>query len=234
MASLVTDEQIGPLIDLAERYPFARPERSYVFRNSRGAVLEDGWRQTRTPVLAIGANASPERLTAKFGDRPGAIPVTRARLAGFVVAYAAHYASYGAIPATLHPAEGATVAVFVTWLDRGQIEVMHRSEGVGQRYHYLELQGLDVDAEGIGRVERAGAYVSRAGAFNHGGGPVRVAGIGASDAPYPVWDQPRMLEQARRRLEPDLDYRTFMTRIVRCFGYRSRQTARLSRGSLAF
>jgi hypothetical protein len=148
---------LSALIRTAERYPFGRPERSYIFRNEPGARLEADWRTSRTPVLAIGANASPERLRLKFGATPHAIPVTRGSLDGFAVVHAAHFARYGAIPATLHPAAGASVDLFVTWLDPAQLTLMHLSEGVGQRYHYVVLEGLRLLADGVGTVTRAGA-----------------------------------------------------------------------------
>lgn len=58
----------------------------------------------RTPVLAYGANAAPERLRRKFAPYgPAVIPVLRARLHDFDIVHAAHVSSYGAIPATLEP-----------------------------------------------------------------------------------------------------------------------------------
>lgn len=227
--SAPASEKVREMIRTAERYPFVRPERSYLFRSAPDAILEADWRTARTPVLAIGANASPERLRLKFGTAPHAIPVTRASLEGFAVVHAAHFARYGAIPATLHPATACTVDLFVTWLDPAQLALMHRSEGVGQRYRYVLLDGLHLDAEGVGAVTRAGAYVSRAGAYSHRGAPVRVTGIPTRGAAFPVWSQRRILRAAGRRLAPELTYEAFMTQIVRCFGFRVRQTLRLSR-----
>jgi hypothetical protein len=135
------------LVTIAERYPFARPTRSYVYRASPAAQLEGDWRSSRSPVLAIGANAAPERLRIKFPGRSEVIPVERARIHGFAIVYAAHFATYGAIPATLHPESGAVSELFVTWLSPAQLELMHRSEGVGQRYTYRTLERLVLEVD---------------------------------------------------------------------------------------
>jgi hypothetical protein len=53
----------------------------------------------------------------------------------------------------------------VTWLTATRLELMHRSEGAGERYDYavLELERLEFEVEGHGAIDRAGAYLSRRG-----------------------------------------------------------------------
>ena len=222
---------LDALVARAERYPFARPGASYVWRATARAELEPDWRSRRQPVLAIGANASPERLRLKFEGLADAIPVERARIHGYAIVYAAHFASYGAIPATLHPDAGAVSELFVTWLSPSQLELMHRSEGVGQRYAFRTLERLVLEIDRGPEVLVAAAYVSRFGALSSGGAPIRLAAIPSSSA-LPGLDQRAVLEHARRRLAPELDRRAFMTRIVACFGYRTRQTLALARDAL--
>lgn len=224
---------LDALIALAERYPFARPARSYVFRSSPGAELERDWRSKRTAVLAIGANAAPERLRLKFKGPAEAIPVERAKIHGYAVVCAAHFASYGAIPATLHPEPGAVSELFVTWLSPAQLEVMHWSEGVGQRYAFRTLERLVLEVDRGAELLAAAAYVSRFGALTIDDAPVRLAAVPAR-SDLPALDQRAVLELARRRLAPDLDHLAFMRRIVACFGYRTRQTMALARDALAW
>ena len=78
------------------------------------------------PVIAAGSNAAPARLAANFRDRPATtVPMTRAHLCNHAAIYAAHFALYGALPATLHRVAGAASEVFLTWLTPAHLACMH-------------------------------------------------------------------------------------------------------------
>lgn len=224
-------EVVAQLIQTAERYPFTRPAQSYVYRGAPSARLEPDWRAGRAAVLAIGSNAAPERLRLKFPGDDQVIPVERAHVHGFAVVYAAHFARYGAIPATLYPEPGGISEVFVTWLTPAQLQTMHASEGVGQRYAYRTLEALRLEVDGGPEILAASAYVSRFGALSSDGRPVRLAAIAATSG-YRALDQRGVLDLARERLAADLDHQAFMTRIVACFGFRTRKTRELARDAL--
>ena len=94
-------------IERALAYPFSIPSGSYVFDGADAIPLDDYFSERgisfselisgRTPVLAVGSNASPYQLRTKrdcyslFGE----IPVIKARLSGFDVVYSARITSYG-------------------------------------------------------------------------------------------------------------------------------------------
>ena len=166
----------------AESYPFARPACSYLFADGGMRPLRPDRRadacEDRIPILAVGANASPDRLAAKFGS-DDVIPVMRAILEDFVIVFAGHFCGYGAIPATLYPCPGAHTRIWINWLTPAQRQIMHRSEGVidhkeaAPRYDYVELDGLDLRPDGMAPITRAGAYLVKA----HAGAGWRTAAL---------------------------------------------------------
>lgn len=205
----------------ARGYPYAIPTRSFVYRDGRCEDFEPGLTRGRTPVLAIGSNQAPERLTQKFGhDASHVIPVQRARLDDFDVVYSAHVASYGAVPAMLQVSSGSSVAVAVTWLDDVQLEMMHESEIAAANYSFAELDGVQVTLDGGGHERRALAYVSSRGHLNHEGEPVALAAIACQRRRYRSLTTAEALERVRERVAPELDGDTFVHRLVEDPGYR--------------
>lgn len=86
-----------------------------------------------TPILAVGSNAGVAQLARKFPSDlfPAGVvvPVVRALLRDFDVAFAPLVTSYGSTPATLHPSPGTHVELFVTHLTPAQAKRMHETEG---------------------------------------------------------------------------------------------------------
>jgi hypothetical protein len=212
----------GPDLSLrilhAESYPFARPACSYLFASGGMRPLPPDACRGRTPVLASGSNAAPERLAAKFGFNDE-VPVTRAVLHDFVVAFAGHFTAYGAIPATLYPSPGAQTLVWITWLTTRQLELMHRSEGViacreaNQRYDYVKLESLDLRPEGVAPIGRAGAYLSRRMLAPHGT-PVRFAEAPSKGGSLRAWSHPSTLRRAAAWLAPKQAFAVFMAEVL--------------------
>jgi hypothetical protein len=153
--------------------------------------------------------------------------VTPAWLHDWAIVYSAHFTSYGALPATLHRCEGARTRVCVTWLTAAQLELMHRSEGAGERYDYVLLEGIGLEVEGIGAIDRAGAYLSRRGPLAQEGRAVRLAEAVTYGCDLEACSQPAMLRRVHRLLAPDETYLAFITRILRSAEARSEATARL-------
>jgi hypothetical protein len=159
--------------------------------------------------------------------------VTRARLRDVAVVYAAHVTSYGALPATLHPCPGAEVELFVTWLTAPQLERMHASEGVGQRYDYLELAGIDLRIEGRAKIDRAGTYIARNGALSWADRPIRLAEVTSAGAPFEACSQPAMLRRLHARIAGTGSYTAFMLEVLSSATYRQTVSAALAASALA-
>lgn len=188
-------------------YPFKIPDRSYVVAGGRYTELAADAPVPdlagRRPVLATGSNQSPDRLIGKYGDDGfGSIPVIRAKLRDFDVVYSAHVAAYGSIPATLWPCPGASVTVFVTWLDPAQESRMHATEVPSGNYHFGRLDGVEVLAERGDALTAAFTYVSRRGALLKGGRPVALAAIAAENRRWPALGQEQIQAHVRDRLTP--------------------------------
>ena len=151
-------------------YPFDRPLFECLW--SRGAIRDiAAWDSSqeaeRTPVLAIGSNASLDRLSERFtpekldelGPENWDIPLVRAVVRDIDVVYGAHITRYGAIPATAIQVSGARVDVWLTWLTGAQLEVMDRTEG--PKYSRRSVPGVEADGTS---VDGAQCYVVKAGA----------------------------------------------------------------------
>ena len=221
------DDDLAALIALAEDYPYDRPSVGWLFDDGMILPLEAPWCEQRTPVIACGSNGAPARLARKFTGGGAKIPVTPAWLHDWAVVYSAHFTSYGALPATLHRCPGARTRLCVTWLTAAQLELMHRSEGAGERYDYAVLERLELEVEGGGAIDRAGAYLSRRGPLAQDGRAVRLAETLSLHCDLEACSQRTMLRRVHRLLAPDESYLAFMIRILRSADERSRATARL-------
>jgi len=145
----------------ADRYPFNRSPRSFFIGGA-----DDGPMPSGPPVLAYGANASPEALERKL---PGArVAALAGRLRGWRVVHSAHVSPYGAVPATLVREPGAEVDVHVLLLEESRA----RLDASEPNYRCVTLHGLDLDVDVLGRIESVEAYVSRHGALTLEGATV--------------------------------------------------------------
>ena len=110
------------IVARARDYPYPIPPESFIYTDDGPQPFTSDSVEGRTPVLAIGSNQSPIRLSQKFGhDARHTIPVQRARLSGFDVVFSAHIAAYGSVPAMLQVSPEATVSIAITWLDEEQL-----------------------------------------------------------------------------------------------------------------
>ena len=180
-------------------YPFAAAPESF--------VLGDGGRDGRTVVLAYGANRSPEVLRRKLGD-DASLEAVAGTLHDYDVVYSAHISPYGAIPATLLPAQGRVVASWSLFLTDEQVERLAATEP-------------NYDLRPLGDVR---AFVSKHGALNVDGAPLRL-----EDAA-----QPEVQELVRARLAPEETLDEFVSRNARDPDRAARFTAELRRDGLPF
>ena len=140
--------------DRAHLYPYKAPEGGYLLLKGRlflldqRALKEDNPVKAkpllagRTPVLAVGSNRAPYQLLRKFGSE-AIVPVTPALLHDCDVVHTALVSYYGAIPCTAFPSLGTVTELKVVWLNQEQLPLMHKTEGIGVAYDYVEIQGVE-------------------------------------------------------------------------------------------
>lgn len=181
----------------ALEYPYAAPERSYLYRDGTAAELppEGPDLTDRTPLLAYGANASPEALRRKLTQLPGVeIPVLQCELKGFDVVYSAHVSPYGAVPATLVESPGTVAPAFLLHPTAEQLALLTASE---PNYDLVEVEGM-------------AAYRSKHGCLEIEGSAVALTAVCSAGRTLPELDQPAVLERVRAHVEPELTLAAFV------------------------
>jgi len=206
---VVKPEEMAAILRRALEYPYAAPERSYLYREGTAEALPDDLvLGERTPLLAYGANAAPEALAYKLAALPGEeMPVLRAELEGFDVVYSAHVSPYGAVPATLQESPGTTAPVFVVFPSPGQLELLTAYE---LNYDLVTLNGVTCRLEDGTAVEELAVYRSIHGCLSLDGGEVALAAVRSAGRTLPELDEPAALERVRARLEPELTLEEFV------------------------
>jgi hypothetical protein len=190
-------EETTAILRRALAYPYAAPDRSYLYRDgtatelpARGPDLSG-----RTPLLSYGANSAPDSLARKLAPLRGVeMPVLRAQLEGWDVVYSAHVSPYGAVPATLLESPGTTAPVFVIHPTPAQLALLSASE---PNYDLVEVDGT-------------AAYRSKHGCLSLDGSPVALAAVRSHGRTVPELDEPAVLERVRTALEPGLTIDQFV------------------------
>ena len=132
----------------------------------------------RTPVLAYGANAAPERLRRKFKPFGQAVfPVLNAKLHDFDIVHAAHISSYGAVPATIAPSPGTVCDIAITLLDERELARMHETEFRRHTYLFGLLQGVRLEPDLLPAMDTVSSYVGGCGHIAPEGEPLALAAI---------------------------------------------------------
>jgi hypothetical protein len=229
----------GEIVKRALAYPYASPERSFVFAGGEARPLRTASPDPaagegragatpapgefdlagRTPLLASGANAAPEALARKLASAPGSpLPVLCAELLDFDVVYSAHVSPYGAVPATLHTSPGTSVSVHVIYPDAEQLPLLAATE---LNYELTRLREVVCRVEtGAGETTLASidAFLSRHGPLALDGAPAALAAIPARNRHLPSLSEPEVLELVRSRLAPDLGLEQFILGCVEIGG----------------
>lgn len=190
----------------------------------------------RTALLAYAANRSPERIASKFADLRGpqsVVPMLKARLTGFDIVYSAHFASYGAIPATLGYRPGVTVDISVLFVDADQLALLDESEGIGVNYERRRFADLDLLIDGVGSVDAADSYVSLHGCFDPGEGlALALSAIPAEGRDLPAASSVEALNAAREQIDPEAFLDDFIAHIAGDSTYRARAAAVLAKNAI--
>ena len=228
---LMTDEEFdGQFFDIAAhfppiewtrasfehglRYPWTRPDRSYLLRDGEtqllhelgeaeaAAILERHLEPAaeRFPLLAFGANVAPKNLALKLAHHEAAedreVLVLAGELHDLDVVAAAAVAIYGAMPGTLTASPGTKARAAVMLVNATQLTTLTWGE---ISYHLGRLHGARFTVEDAVRGVELGsplAYVSRWGAFAPDGVPAPLAAIAATGRSAPAWTQQELVDRA--------------------------------------
>ena len=194
---MVDPEETAAILERALAYPYAAPERSYLYRDGQAVELpEDGPDLAgRAPLLSYGANSAPEALARKLAALPRLeMPVLRAELDGFDVVYSAHVSPYGAVPATLLESPGTRAPIFVIHPTEEQRALLTASE---PNYDLVEVDGI-------------AAYRSKHGCLSIDGSPVALAAVRSQGRTLPELEEPAVLERVRAQLAPEQNLEDFI------------------------
>ena len=202
--------------DLATGYPWPRPDGSFVLSEGEGQLLDDldpdrragllerftGPGSGRTPMLAIGSNASPEGLWRKFAHFPDPDDRTLLAVAGrlneFDVGASAELALYGSMPATIFPSPGTAVNATAVWLTDTQLTQLAWAEvpyWIGRLDARLDYEPA-IAGLGATGLDRALVFVNRFGAFAPDGHELALAAVPAEGRTVPALTQVELLELA--------------------------------------
>ncbi|HWO15569.1 MAG TPA: hypothetical protein VNM89_02525 [Solirubrobacterales bacterium] len=192
-------------------YPWARPPGSYRLASAGVELLADMGAEEReralaqftsdgegrSPVLAIGSNAAPETLAAKFAHFPAeedrAVLALTGRLHDFDIGAAAQPAAYGSMPATLFPSPGTAVRATVLWVTPTQFVQLAWSEF---SYHLGRLRTRFEIDEINEHFDEVLVFVSRFGTFCVDERPVALAAIEAEGRTAESLTQEQLLDAA--------------------------------------
>jgi hypothetical protein len=196
------------------RYPWTRPDRSYLLRDGEthllhelgeaeaAAILERHLEPAaeRFPLLAFGANVAPKNLALKLAHHEAAedreVLVLAGELHDLDVVAAAAVAIYGAMPGTLTASPGTKARAAVMLVNATQLTTLTWGE---ISYLLGRLHGARFTVEDAVQDVELGsplAYVSRWGAFAPDGVPAPLAAIAATGRSAPAWTQQELVDRA--------------------------------------
>jgi hypothetical protein len=224
--------ETGEIVKRALAYPYASPRRSFLLEGAQATelvpeeILPDGSVSQTTvalptslqPLLAYGANASPQALARKLAALPEApLFAARAWLDDFEVVYSRHVSPYGAVPATLLPSLGTSVELHVLYPNAEQLPLLVATE---PNYELTRLSAISLRVE-LGPHETltaVDAFLSRHGHLTVGGAPLALRGIPAHNRRLASLEEPDVLELVRSQLAPDGTLAHFITACVELGG----------------
>lgn len=155
-------------------YPGVWPAGSGLLDGDELLPLDRLTHPGRTPVVAVGSNASPAQLrhkTAEFGVT-SPIPMVRARVTGIDIGVSAHVSRLGYVSASPVHAPAVTRELFVIWLDAEQLAMVDATEPNYDRV-LLPAPDFRVELENGEALFDAFAYVNHHGVLHHGDGVPR-------------------------------------------------------------
>ena len=163
--------------DRAISYPYIAPTYAFSFVNGECVKGIEISLRNRIPILSIGSNRSAFQLKNKFGMNEN-LCVTTATLFNSEIVFSSLLSSYGSVPATQWPSEGASVQLNVLWLNERQLKIMHLTEGIGVAYDFVELEKSLVKINEVNYNGSIYGYIAVHGALNFGNNePLRLISL---------------------------------------------------------
>ncbi|SHI64492.1 hypothetical protein [Streptomyces sp. 3214.6] len=155
-------------------YPGARPARTGLLDGDRLLPLDRLTHPGRTPVVAVGSNASPAQLRHKMAEFGivSPVPMVKTRVTGLDVGVSAHVSPLGYVSASPVNVPGTTRELFVIWLDAEQLAMLDATEPHYDRV-LLPAPGFRVELENGEALLDAFAYVNHHGVLHNGAGAPR-------------------------------------------------------------
>lgn len=155
-------------------YPGVWPSGSGLLDGDELLPLERLSHPGRTPLVAVGSNASPAQLRHKMAefDVVSPIPMVRARVTGIDVGVSAHISRLGYVSASPVKAPGVASRLFVIWLDGDQLATLDATEPNYDRV-LLPAPQVRVELEDGEALLNAFAYVNHHGVLHDGSGAPR-------------------------------------------------------------
>jgi hypothetical protein len=155
-------------------YPGVWPDGSGLLDGDRLLPLDRFTHPGRSPVLAVGSNASPAQLRRKMAALRivSPVPMVRTSVTGIGVGVSAHISRLGYVSASPVDAPGATRELFVIWLDAEQLAAVDASE---PNYHRVRLPAprFRVELPNGATLSDVFSYVNRHGVLHDGTGAPR-------------------------------------------------------------
>lgn len=191
------------------RYPWSRPQRSYLLRDGETVLLDDlperaavleRYSAGRALLLAFGSNGAPKNLAIKLAHHPEPedreVLVLAGELHDLDVVACAAVSIYGAMPATLAASPGTSVDAAVLLVTSTQLTTLTWGE-MPYRLGRLQAAPFTVEdgLEGL-EMESPLAFVSRWGAFAPDGVPAPLAAVPGRDRRARPWTQRELVDRA--------------------------------------
>ncbi|MET7650985.1 MULTISPECIES: hypothetical protein [unclassified Streptomyces] len=155
-------------------YPGAWPAESGLLHGDELLPLDRLTHPGRTPVVAVGSNASPAQLRHKMAEFGIAspIPMVKARVTGIGIGVSAHISRVGYVSASPIDSPAVTRELFVIWLDAEQLALIDATEPNYDRV-LLPAPGFRVELENGEALFDAFAYVNHHGVLHNRDGRPR-------------------------------------------------------------
>ena len=194
-------------IERAFLYPYEAPRAAFMI--DKGHVtraLDQADFKGRVPVISVGSNRAPVQLVRKFG-RQAKLPVTPVMMHGIDICHVANIAPYGAIPCSAFPVENTKIRLNIAWLDAPQLDIMHRTEGIGDAYDFVRWTSdsfshlFDFAQTDFAQMPVYG-YATRAGFFaDEAGQPFALGALAAENRHIKALTQTQMMAHAMGMLK---------------------------------